>query len=771
MRPKLETQMPREKYDELLETYKGQIKPEILRGYKEADEYVVLNEDKHLHPVWIKLPSPPPLHEIEGWGLPASEQKFKRPVMPKKLQNLQDSDTLTVQEIWEELDTNQMRYRDEITWIRTQIDRIFNGYWCYINGKPTYLDGWHYGYLTFWSFQDGGKPEYRDRNRKFFHALRYAYTTTLTIKYEYDEEDVDKKHGRIVYLDPERRIPEMVNTGRRVFCGISYPKHRRDGASNQCLCAMYFEAIYTMGRNSAIISSSGDHALDTLFLEITVPAWQKMPFFFKPITKSNENPGTSLDFFATKKVSKGKTSDQLGSRILVSSTANASKLDGKKVFFLLADEGGKTIEDNVYERHQILKECVAQGAGMVIGGFIMMPSTVGEMEGSGGANYKELCYDSFWDQRSENGQTTTGLMTIYMPSHEGLEGFVDEFGESIVDEPTPRQAQTNNTQIGAKRYLKNRKQMFLDQKKMDKYNEECRLFPESFSECFRTMDGDTGFNTKLVNERIEEIGSRTKTRTGNYRWEGDIPDTNVFWEDDPKGRWEISMVLDEQLTNRKIKKYVDGEHHYYPVDTLFIASADAFKYDKPKGKRKSDGGGAVFYDYDERLDKDKPIDMWRSYKFVVSYLYRTSKTDTFAEDMLMMCIYWGAKMNPELDVNVIWPHFNRRGYGGYLYYEIDPATNKKSVSPGFNAKGNKPKIFNMNRDYIEDHAMRCDHLDILQQWKDINGITEMTDYDLIPCVGGCLMAAKGPGIINEFKKKEQEAKHDIKDVYPMRKYA
>lgn len=59
------------RFDYLMEKYKGQITHSVLKSYKDADEYVLINEDKHLHPIWIKLPSPPELHLIDGFGLPA----------------------------------------------------------------------------------------------------------------------------------------------------------------------------------------------------------------------------------------------------------------------------------------------------------------------------------------------------------------------------------------------------------------------------------------------------------------------------------------------------------------------------------------------------------------------------------------------------------------------------------------------------------------------------------------------------------------------------
>jgi hypothetical protein len=744
------------------------VSPEILSQYKEADEYVLLNEDKMLHPLWIKLPKPPPIEQIEGYGLPAKKQKFKCEEMPERLEKLIE-DCETIDEIWGELDDNQILYRDEIKWIETQIKKVFHGHWVFINGKPTYIDGWHYGYLNFWRFQDTSRPDYRDRNRKFFHALRYAYNTTETI--ETDEQ------GRIVYDNPELRIPKMKNVGRKVFVGIIYPKHRRDGASNQCLCAMYFESIYSLGKNSGIISASGQHAQETLFDEILVPAWKEMPFFFKPITKSNENPTKSIDFFASRKrADTAKRSKELGTRIMYSTTADSSQFDGKKIFFMLADEAGKTQAVSVYERHQQLKECVAQGAGTVIEGFIMMPSTVGEMEGSGGRNYYELCEDSKWDKRLLSGQTQSGLMLIYMPAHEGLEGYIDEYGGSVAEKPTPAQKAFIKNDIGAKEYLESKKEEYLRQGQMDKYAELCRLFPSSYIECFRTRDGEIGFNIKVINDRLDILMYEGKnlSRIGNFVWDGGVGarDTFVHWVDDDNGRFLLSKVLNPDETNRMYSRTLAGNKLVrFPLESKFTASADPYKFETARSamNKLSLGGGAVFWDYDNIIDGGKDIDQWKTYRFVCTYLNRPKEKIIYKEDMLMMAVYFGAKMHPEIEVPDVWEHFEQRGYGGYLNYEIDLNTNMPHKTPGFNSRNRKKELFDKLRDYIEKHGHRECHEDFLKQTKEIQNIEQMTDYDILVACGGCLLGTKSHN--DYFVKSQPKPMNQKRKLYPKHRYS
>lgn len=742
----------------------------IRKGYKNADAYVLMNEDKHLHPLWIPLPPPPTdITQIDGYGKEAKDQVFVRAEMPKRLKRLIESSS-TIEDIWKELEANQIKYEEEIEFIRRQWEIYFNGYWCFINGKPTYIDGWHYIYLSWWHFKDTKRPEYRDRNRKFYHAMKYAYTTKETVQYDSD--------GKLKYKDSEFRILETRDVGFRTVMGIAYPKHRKDGASNECLLAEYMEVITHRGSVGGIISMTGNHAQEKLFDEILVPGWTQMPFFFRPNTTSNANPSKHILFNGDRSVGNKLSSNGLGSKISYSSTADSTLYDGGNNVWINVDEAGKTTETDVYIRHKQLKPCVSLGNGANIFGFLSYPSTVGEMEGLGGKKFFQICRESQYERRDISGQTTSGLIVLYMPAYEGLDGFIGKYGESIIDTPTEEQARYIGKPYGAKEHLNSKREALLLNNDMDGYNEEVRLFPMTYMECFRTTDGDVGFNTKKINERLEELSHiRPEVRRGNFKWNNDEKDTFVIWYDDPNGKFYLSKVLAEYLTNKYYQLYIDGKYHKFPViegTTRFVASADPFKFERTEHSRMSKGGGAVFWDFDENIDsKDKPIEYWRSYKFVCSYLERTSSRDEYCEDMLMMCVYFNAMMNPEIDVDAIWRHFESRGYGGYLWYEIDAATNTKRKTPGFNSRtAKKQRIFDLNRDYIEMHSNRCDHEDILNQWKNITSIEEMTDYDLIPCIGGCLMAAKGVGTTNPFNTNgtERVEINKISDLFPMNSY-
>ena len=737
---------------------------QILKQYKKEDDCVILNEDPSLHPIHIKLPICEDISQIQGYGLPAKEQYWVAPQTPIKLKYLVDSCD-TIDEIWATLEANQIEYKKEIRWIQDQIYYSLFGYWFFNNGKPTYLCGWHYDYLTHWKFGGGITPEYRDRDRKWYHGVYYAYTTT-----EYPAKD---KNGLLVYENKDKKILKMVDAKRRTFLGYVGPKGRRAGDSNKFLCAEYMETQRNKGKNSGIISSSGDHAKKKLFDEILVAGWQQMPFFYKPVTSANENPDKEIKFVGSrKKAVSAKVSSQLKSKIDYSETSESTHYDGGKQFFLDVDEAGKTKSTDVYERHQQLKECVSQGAGINIIGFMGYPSTVGEMEGSGGKQYAKLCRDSFFEKRSESGQTTTGLLLIYISCLEGLEGFVDRYGNSVIDDPDPEQAKFIGKKFGARKHIESMRKSYLDNGDIEGYNEYVRLFPIYYKECFRTADGDIGFNTVIINERLDELAVIQKDvwRVGNFEWEdGKKYLGRVKWKDDPKGRWRLSQLLHETLTNRFTYAYINGTLQKTPVSPKHITCTDPFKQGKVNGGRMSDGGIATVYDFDSEVDdKDSDPRLWKSYRIVCTYRNRPATTSDYYDDALLQMVYFGSWWYPEMNIPncVEWAY--ERGFGGYFLYDIDWKTGRFKNVPGFNSQTIvKQDLFNVTRDYIETRGYVDCHSDWLEECKEIQDMTEMTDYDLFTAGAGALLGCKSK-MPEQSKKQVEEVKRT--GIYKKKSY-
>ena len=135
----------------LLKKYSDEVESAILSQYQKADRFLWVNtNDRDLTPIRIKLPLPPEPHKIANFGLPARDQFFNPPKLPRRLKELQKEHE-TIDEIWDELQKHQDIYEEEIKFIKKQWYYRLNGYWFYNNGKPTYIDGWHYFYCGWWN--------------------------------------------------------------------------------------------------------------------------------------------------------------------------------------------------------------------------------------------------------------------------------------------------------------------------------------------------------------------------------------------------------------------------------------------------------------------------------------------------------------------------------------------------------------------------------------------------------------------------------------------
>ncbi len=719
--------------------------------YLPADEFFIVNDnDPDLDPIKIYLPEPPNLRTIDGYGLKPEDQMWEVPRMPLELQKIID-ESYTSEQIIETLEADRLKYQDEIDWIKLQWERRENGYWLFINGKPTYLDGWHYFYCGFWHL-DVGLAEYRDRDRRFFLFARDCYTTT---------KDWTGK-----------------NYFFRTVLGFAYPKHRRDGATHKVLCIGY-EIISKSFNYYGGIQSFDDNNAENHFQEKLIPAWQNMPFFFRPIFDGSTNPKEKLVLKEPAKRSKqGETIISkkvvLGGNFTFATTSHRKFYDGKKLHFIDLEEEGKTLRENVLERWDVIRECLGQGAGAKLHGFAIHPTTVADMEFQGGENYHELCEMSKYKDVDEiSGMSRSGLRRLFIPAYDGLEGFVGPYGESIIDTPTKKQSLFIHKSVGAKKHLQSRKDLLLkngDIESMRRYYTQVELYPISYADCFRINDGGSGFDIAILDESIRRLGINKdnpakSTLRGDFKWvvDGEILSAAEFLRknyhlknvegrieffDDINGRFDISKKLDSNLSNKKI--VVNGI--YQPLNPKdYTASADPFKFRKKdevkvsgNKSKMSNGGGSVFWERDKTIDpEDKDIKDWESGRFVCTYNNLTNDEDEYAEEMLMMSIYYGAMMFPEINVRLVWKHFDKRGYGGFLKYDIDTITGKLKDKPGFTSlEGSKQKLFNAVRNYIKHHGHRERHIGFLKECKEIPGIWQMTKYDLFTACGGALLGSQ-----------------------------
>lgn len=738
----------------LIKEYGDKVDPLILAGYKLAPQFVFVNDDdRDLNPVKIDLPEPPPYHKIDGFGLPAREQMWQPPKLPRKLKDLQTK-LSTLDDIWDELDGHKEYYEEEIKFIQRAWYYRLHGYWFFNNGVPTYIDGWHYFYCAWWNI-DVGLPKYRDRDRRFFLFARKIYNETRAPRCDAKGYAIKDSDGEYDWIEFEKRL----------FYGFNYAKHRREGATYKAEC-INFEIISRTSGAFGGIQSMNDVQARKCFLRHLVAPWKKLPFFFKPNYEGSTSPKTELSFTppAKRLSSKGSLSyAEIGLESGINyEMADPSAYDGDKLFFHHDDEVGKLKKGlSCWDRHTVVKECLVTGSEII--GFTIKTSTVGEMERGGGKLFKHQCMMSKFYERNPNGQTRSGLANLFIPAYDGLQGFIDKYGMSVIDTPTKEQAEFIGRKIGAREYLLNRRKGFIDADDQDGLSEEIRLYPMRFAECFRTSTKSSGFNMNKLETYIDDLTFRNDaTIRGDFMWQGNIRDSKVIFKENPSGKFVVSHQLNEKDANRRF--WDDNEECWIPGNTEYgCAGGDPFKFNKTEGNRKSNGGGAVV-----RKGKIRDGDFSLRRNFSCTYNVRVYDKNEYGEDMLMMCVYYGVKMFPEINVPFLWDYFFDRGYSGYLLYKVDPKSFEQSKTPGIQTSERfKQDIFSEYMGWIEYEAISELHIEVLEECRDIDGPEDMTNYDLFTAGGLALLGTHG--VYDEIQKLESED-IDLKDFFAEKSY-
>ena len=723
---------------EALVAYRGQ--KGIIKGYRDADMEVRVNEDPDLEGIHIPIPKPPPWRLIAGFGKEAKDQKWRTPWIPRGLIELQKpSAKLTIDQIWDELQDNQAKYSEEIEYIKRMWYHRLHGYWFFNNGKPTYITGKHFYYMT--SFRlDVGLPRYRSRDRIYWVAIDFLKKHT----YDFAHKDDEGNALKTKYPDGKWYY-EMRDTGRRLIFGDAYPKMRREGATYRAECNNV-ETITLLSGAKGGIQSRNDKDAKEVFVTKLVRPWKKIPFFFKPTYSGSTDPKSEL-IFDTPSIrigGKGSLASVItGLESMIDfQVGDEGAYDGQKLYFHHDDEVGKNWRNNVMQRHIVAMECLSQDAGMDIHGYTSKTSTVGEMEKGGGKVFKEMCDMSDYYNRTETGQTASGLVVIFISSVEGMR--VDAYGDSDT-------ALNEKNIMSVRRALKAKGNIEL-------YIEKVRQYPIRYRECFTSSSNDMGFNLLILDDRMQELKMHSPPIVQGMFSRANPRDRTspVSFTEDPLGRF----IMSRQMLSFQSNNIYSTSLGYAPYKAgKFNVGIDPFAFDKTeKGVGMSDGGISVKFKRDLIVDpNEKPIAEWESDRFVCTYQYRPPTTDEFADDALMAAMYFGGMALCEANVHMLIKLWKMWGMGGFLKHMRDPATNQFRKTPGFpTTTDSKEDIFNALRDYVERRGRWENHLELLTDCYDIQSVKQMTKYDRLTASGLAELAEDSDhGDVRRTEKKKQ----------------
>ena len=668
--------------------------------------------------------------DIESWGTDtASEQYWRRKELPAYFEEVEFDKEGNA------LLTNQQR-----EYALEEVRRCKEGLWFLNNGKPTYVTGKHYFYLTYWKLENDIFPEYRDTDRRYFLFLNHWENTPWCL-------------------------------------GVLRGKKRREGATSQATSNLVYECIFYRNSFCGLTSKTQTDAKNA-FTNMVAFGYRQLPIFLKPKQLNNKDSVSEL-VFAHKSVSvkgsKGSTIDtDTGHRSKVDYRApGKNAYDSGRLSRLLADEGGKFPPEVPFSEFiSIVSKTLVQGVKKV--GFMECPSTVNEMTKGGGAEFKKL-----WDlaDQTKGARTANRMVRYFSPSYDGYVGFIDKYGISVIDSPTEEQynylvenfvgagdLNEEDIRMGAREYLvQKRAQLegtFLE--------EEIRMNPFDEREMFMSSIQGSIYNTFKLNEQIDFLNfSKNYTERGNLVWENgdefykevlypngkrEMKVNKLVWVANPNGLYEkIVGWMPKEMNNvyQRAGYFAPNGNHAIRI------GCDPFKYDKTKDNRKSNCA-AYAYQLEDLQNENNPYnDM-----FVMRYVGRASTTDLQYNHVLKMAWFCGCQVLFERNVNGWKKYFEDNLCAGFLMWMPG------EVEPGIYSDGKGKtvqQICDYTEAYIEKNVQKVYFPSLLGEeagWLGFE-VGNTQKYDEAMASGFALIAAKSK---RYYKAEESTTK--IESIMP-----
>ena len=600
-------------------------------GYNKENDIVVISKTGKIGQVVeiqglrIGLPAEPKrvhLFDKDKW------QKIEYPKELSKLKSIFDWRNYPeeAKEQWYDYIDEEFKRRDE-------------GFWFMNNSKPTYITGSHYMYLQ-WSKIDVGAPDFREANRLFFIFW------------------------------------EACKADNRCY-GMCYLKNRRSGFSFMSSAETVNLATISSDARYGILSKSGADA-KKMFTDKVVPISVNYPFFFKPIQDGMDRPKSELAYrvpaskFTRRKITANEKQEELVGLDTTIDWKNTgdNSYDGEKLNLLVHDESGKWERpDNILNNWRVTKTCLRLGARIV--GKCMMGSTSNSLD-KGGNNFKKLYNDSDVRSRNKNGQTKSGLYSLFMPMEWNFEGFIDEYGQPTFNNPSDDVYGPHGEliDVGVIDHWQNEVEGLKNDQ--DALNEFYRQFPRTEEHAFRDETKNSIFNLVKIYEQIdynEGVTSSAVINTGNFQWANGVKDTHVIFHPNPQGRFKISWTPQPHLQNKLIIKngikYPGNEH-------MGAFGCDSYDISGTVDGRGSNGS---LHGLTKFSMEDAPANA-----FFLEYIARPQTAEMFFEDVLMALVFYGMPLLAENNKPRLLYYLRRRGYRGFSMNRPDKTWNKLSTA-------------------------------------------------------------------------------------------
>ena len=602
-----------------------------------------------------------------------AEQYWKRISLPDWYQ-----DTMKK---WDEFDKkkkdDEIEFYDERLeeYKKQEWDRRLNGFWYMNNGTPTFLTGLHYLYLQWWPI-DIGYPKFRMPDLEKFYFMDYCIQDPLCM-------------------------------------GMLEVTKRRFGKS---FVAGLFVSEYitrTKMTNGGIQSKTGSDA-KKFFAKTVVNPFRRLPKFFRPEYDMSlgVNPKTEMRFQKTnvrgKKAEDSVDKDELGS-IIDHQSADTVAYDGQKLHRYVADECGKTTEVNVYDRHEVVRYCLLDDEGKIIGKALYTTTVeklTTEKDGVQDA-FKLLWEESNQDKRQDNGTTSSGLYRFFM-SAKRTRNF-DDFGY-------PDENKTLDQILADRETVKNNPRAL---------SARVRKEPLTIDEAFSTDSDKCIFNVMNIGAREQYLKEYPvlKRHLIFYR---DI-DQTVRWRNINDKEEDFHWVITQ------LPKPGEENKHTFDVKTRKPGrvSDGAIAIDGYSNSQGGKYGSKASAWIGRRYDLLDPTNTGKA----IGHLYgRPQIKETLHEQVLLAAEFYGYQAWYEHNSDDYLSYFRDRGRVGYLgsypMSTIDPS--KRETAERHKGFPTTPFSLTKQTDvgimYFESHIDSIDFENLLEDAKKFDP-NNRTDFD------------------------------------------
>lgn len=589
-------------------------------------------------------------------------------------------------------------------------DRRLNGCWFMNKGKAVYLTGLHWMFIQWWKI-DIGYPKFRFPDLEYFYFLQYCLEDPLCL-------------------------------------GMIEVTKRRFGKTFRAGLFAYEYTSRTEEAQSGIQSKTNTDA-KKFFSKAVIKPFKALPAFFRPEYDMAQGitPKTELRFQQTnvrgKKAAEVLDKEELGSMIDFMSSEETA-YDGQKLHRKVDDEIGKTIEVNVYDRHEVNRYCLLDDEGRVIG-KALYTTTVEKLK-----TEKDGISDAFkslWDDSDhvsgikENGMTASGLYRFFMPAYKTR--FIDKYG--VPDEEKAKEA-----------ILKDRASVAHNPRSL---SQRIRKEPMTIQEAFRSDGDKCMFNGINLNDQRDMLQwNEDFLERGNYEWENGIRDSRVLWRPTPTGRW--SRLRGFNPGKDEVNQVERRGNTFWPTQNYrFGSAADPYDHEQTQNDSKRSMAASVVKQKNNLHNHADPF----INAYISLYHGRPNSTDKFYEDMIMQCFYYGCSILVENNKPGIVKYFRNRKYEAFLVH-----------LPGYKEPGipatpeNKQTGCELIEYQVEHKADKIYFIPIIDDLLKFD-VNKTKEFDISMAVLWCEVACANPAF-NQHRD-DNEIEIDIYELFNHHKVA